>query len=463
MSLLRHNSRGAALLTVLVSIFIMSLMSLELQYTSMVEQRLAYNDLNQLQAYYLAKSGARIGLLRVALYARTRGMQKDLAKLIPGMDLGPILDAIWNLPLPAFPPEKGSLGKLIKKDKDAAEKVLEETKVSVGQTSHVITSEGAKINLNYLQLPEADRDKVFSFRQQPQNLVEYTAMLLINLMEGFIKDSEKPSEEFGDLRPEEQVGDIMDWVNPGGNRVLGGAKDTFYEQQNPPYKAKRGRFFSVEELKLVKGIDDYLYSKLRPHVTVYSYDGKINLNQASKDLYKIIYPDFTEDDLKRVLEEKARLKSWPDEKSFVDFVSSTLGRSGFKSLYPDEKNYPFTTSNYSFLVESQGFIRRSKTNVIKTIKVAVALSRAKGGQIDKSITDAAQCNATKGKFWYASGQTCASKPNNKDECVQLAGGWKMDAAQKWHCFLNNQGPIYPEPDAVAAEPNALKILYWQET
>lgn len=455
--------RGAALLTVLVAIFILSLMTLELQYTSMVEQRLAYNELNQMQAYYLAKSGANIGLLRVALYARVRKMSKQLKGMAPGIDLNPALDAVWSLPLPAFPPKKESLEKLTKGDKDAAEKILGETKVSDGQTTHTISSEGSKINLNFLEIPEASKNNPFNFTKRPDSLVEYVAMMLVNLIEGFIRDSENPNDEYGNLKPEELVADIMDWINPGNSRLLGGSKDAYYEQQKPPYKAKRGKFFTIDELKLVKDIDDHLFRKLKPHVTVYSSEGKINLNNATREMYRAIYPDFTEDDLKRVMEEKARVQNWPNEKAFVDFVTVTLGRSGFKQVYNDEKNYPFTVQSQSFLIESSGIIQRSKTNVVKTIKVAVALTRGKGGQFDMSITDPTACNKTKDKFWYQGAQRCTVRPSTKAECSSLAGEWKINPGTgKNACSLTNEGYIDPPTDTTAEEPNAVKILYWQE-
>jgi len=455
--------RGAALLTVLVAIFILSLMVMELQYTSMVEQRLAYNELNQMQAYYLAKSGANIGLLRVALFARVQKMSKQLKGMAPGIDLGPALDAVWNLPLPAFPPSKSSLEALDKSDKDAAEKVLGETKVSDGQTTHTISSEGSKINLNFLELPEASKNQPFNFTRQPENMVEYVAMMLVNLIDGFLRDSENPNDEYPDLRPEELVSDIIDWINPGNNRLFGGSKDQFYEQQDPPYKAKRGKFFTLEELKLVRGVTDKIYQKLKPHVTVYSSEGKINLNNATRDMYRAIYPDFTEDDLKRIMEEKARISNWTSEKAFVDFVTKTLGRTAFGNIYKDEKTYPFTVKSQSFLIESSGIIQRSKTNVVKTIKVAVALTRGKGGQFDMSITDPTTCNKTKDKFWYKGAARCTVRPSNKSECSSLAGEWKINPATgKNACSITNEAFIDPPAEATAEEPNAVKILYWQE-
>src|SRR5688572_27727990 len=98
---------------------IMSIMIFEFQYSAMIERKLAYNEINQQQAYYLAKSGVRIGLLRIALYGRAR-RSPAIKNVAGGIDITPYLEMIWNLPLPPFPPDAGALGKLDKKDKDAA-------------------------------------------------------------------------------------------------------------------------------------------------------------------------------------------------------------------------------------------------------------------------------------------------------------------------------------------------------
>jgi hypothetical protein len=392
-------------------------------------------------------------------------MAKQLQSMAPGIDLNPAMEAVWSIPLPAFPPQKSTMDKLTKGDKDAAEKILGETMVSDGQTTHVITSESSKINLNYLEIPDGQKDQPFNFTKKPTTLVEYVAMTLVNLIEGFIKDSDSPNEEYPDLKPEELVSDIMDWVNPGNTRLMGGSKDAYYEQQTPPYKAKRGRFFTLDVLKLVKGVDDKIFRKLKPHVTVYSYDGKINLNSATREMYRALYPDFTDDDLKRILEEKARITNWPNEQAFVDFVTNTLGRSGFKQLYGDAKNYPFTTSSYSFLIESSGMIQRSKTTVQRNIKVAVALTRGKGGQFDLNITDPVACNKDKNKFWLDYVSRCTVRPRSAAECIPLGGGWQVNPATgKFACHITN-GPFVDPPaaDAEVQEPNSVKILYWQET
>ena len=462
---------------------IISIMLFEFQYSAMIERALAYNELHQLQAYYLAKAGARVGLLRVALYGRAR-KSPAVKNIAGGMDITPFLEQIWSMRLPGFPPETGLVKKMDKADKDAAEKVLEETKITDGQYLVSITSESSKINLNFLTVPLALRNDRVTFGDQPKTLFEYVGKMLIQLLENFIRDSDNPTEEFGNLRPEEFVYNLMDWINPGQFSFAGGNKDAFYDQQKPAYKAKRNRFYTIEELKLVKGMDENLYTKLRPYVTVYSYDGKINVNNAATNIFRALYRDFTEDDLKKLIEERDKINGWTSEKAFVDFVTNNLGRPGFKTYYSDENSYPFTVASQSFLIEASGVIKRSRSEIRKTIKIGVALTAGKGGTVDSSLPDQASCQKA-GKVWNPiSGGTgrCHNPPTTDNECLGMGGGSFVPQADGSKCcivpntfrYCTGAGGAPGTPGTPGApgggtakpakvEASSMKVLYWSES
>lgn len=458
----KTGNKGVALLTVLVSVFIISLLTIEFQYSVAIERKLSYSDLNQLQAHYLAKSGVKFALLRLVLFSRAnKDKSLDSVKTF--------LPAIWNLPIPAFPPAKSKIKQLFKADQDAAEKAIEETKISIGQFTETISSESAKINLNSLFIPEEQRvgdfnNISFTNNSPPKGLYEHVARLLFNTVSQIFKGSENPVEDFGNIRPEEVILDIMDWVNPNTVTFGSGNKDSFYEQQKPSYKSKKGRFFSIEELKLVKSIGDNLYKKLKPFVTVFSYDGKIDLNGASKDVLRAIYPDFTDDDLNKIQEEKNKIGTWATPKSFVTFVVGTLNRTGFQSLYPDETQYPFTVKSYSFIIEGIGTIPKSKYVIQKKIKVAVALTTASGVSKRSTATDPPTCEKDPDFFWYIAVNGCYARPTNKLDCQNILVGQWDPVGTGFGCSLNKQGIISPPPvSKTVVEPNALKILYWMET
>ncbi len=460
-----HNKSGVALLTVLVSILIMSLLTIEFQYSVAIERKLAYSELNQLQAHYLAKSGARFGLLRIVLFLKAN------KKLSTNELIKQKISAIWSLPLPPFPPATSTIKKMAKADQDTAEKAVEESKISIGQFSQIITNESSKINLNYLIVPKDKRGETnainFTSIDPPKGgIYEYVARLLYNAINEIITNSDNPVEEFGNIRAEEVVYDIMDWVNPENVAFGNRNKNAYYEQQKPPYKAKRGRFFTLDELKLVRTVEDNLFQKLKPYITVYSYDGKINLNDANKNMLKAIYPEFTQDDLNKITEEKNKIGNWASEKSFVDFVTKTLGRNGFRDLYREEKDYPFTVNSYSFVIESFGIIPKSKSVIQKKTKIAVALTTAGGPAATKNVASQQECEQDVNYFWNFNTLKCNEKPVDEASCTLVPGIWGQQNGTFGCEITGYEGAkrfITAGTDGKPKEPNALKILYWIET
>ncbi len=73
---------------------------------------------------------------------------------------------------------------------------------------------------------------------------------------------------------------ILDWRRSGESSVQGFYSDEYYSNLASPYAKKDAPYQMLEELHLVKGIDDALYEQMMPYVTVYG-DGKVNINTAS--------------------------------------------------------------------------------------------------------------------------------------------------------------------------------------
>lgn len=476
----KRGSSGMALLTVLVAMMLISLMLFEFQYTTMVERKLAFNELNQVQAHYLAKSGIRMGLLRLALYAR---LQKDpnIKSASSAIPVQTYLNMVWSLPVPPFPPESASLEGLLKADKDALETSIKQTQIEEGQYSHTITSEANKINLNFLIDTRKDKNEPIDFLNPCSELFCHVGALLVQLIDGFIRNSEDPYEEFGNLKPEEVVYNIMDWINPGNVSYAGVDKDAYYETQEPPFKAKRNRFYMIEELRLVRGIDENLYLKLKPHVTVYSYDGRLNINTMSREVLTTLDPNLPESAMDDLIKHRNEIGAFPDVTSFVNYVSSTLGYSSFKDKFPNPDEF-FTVGSESFVIESLGIIKKSASQVQRSMQVAVALVHAnKAGQVVEGVTNQAECVKSNDRFWdIRPGGRCLYRPANENECKnKIAGTWAQENGQDC-CQI--KGQCVPPPGISVGgtgtgsgtgsgtgaaptrpEPNALKLLHWAES
>jgi general secretion pathway protein K len=55
------------------------------------------------------------------------------------------------------------------------------------------------------------------------------------------------------------VSSIQDWIDPGDQPRMGGAKTEYYMGQNPPYQAKNAPIDDLSELMLIKGITPEIY------------------------------------------------------------------------------------------------------------------------------------------------------------------------------------------------------------
>jgi general secretion pathway protein K len=100
-----NNQRGIALLVTLFAIMILTFLAIEIGYNTQVELSVGVSQVDRLRAYYLAKSGIQISLLRINLY-RT-AMQRFGDKLGAQKHS---LDVIWQFPFawPPMIPEEGS-------------------------------------------------------------------------------------------------------------------------------------------------------------------------------------------------------------------------------------------------------------------------------------------------------------------------------------------------------------------
>jgi general secretion pathway protein K len=82
---------------------------------------------------------------------------------------------------------------------------------------------------------------------------------------------------------QELAASIVDWRDADSELTIpvGSAEDSFYRNSRYSYEAKDSEFEVLEELLLVKGMDERLFTLLKDYCTVYG-DGKVNINTASK-------------------------------------------------------------------------------------------------------------------------------------------------------------------------------------
>lgn len=102
----------------------------------------------------------------------------------------------------------------------------------------------------------------------------------------------------------EVIGNLIDWIDPDDNRIsidpftwqlqegAGEGEDSYYRDGDDRYRSKDSMFDSVEELRLVRGVSDELYLFLKDRVSVHA-SNKVNMNTASADVIAALLQSHT--------------------------------------------------------------------------------------------------------------------------------------------------------------------------
>ena len=147
-----------------------------------------------------------------------------------------------------------------------------------------ILDSGSRLNLNAL----FDQGKMRDAQ---------TVVLLHDLFARVVDEMPgRPEDKL--YEPHELARNLVDFIDADEATEGGGApEDDAYQRATPPYRAANRPLLSLEELRLVAGIDEPLLEALRPYLTVHPFvkgDG-INPNTAPPHVLGLLYYGVSED------------------------------------------------------------------------------------------------------------------------------------------------------------------------
>jgi general secretion pathway protein K len=239
-SIHRKSERGVALLAVLLGIALMTLVVVDFAMTAGLGFVSAANQANELRAYYLARSGINIGLGMLAEDARAD------ARSDSPMDT---LSDTWAMAFPTMPLEGGNV-------------------------SLSIVDEARKLNINAM----VDRNGATN---EPATQRVERLFKILDVDTGLIPG-------------------IVQWITPGGRNATGGGGADYYLGLRPPYQPRGGPMPTIADLQLVKGINEAVFNRLAPFLTVMP-ENQVNANTASPQVLAALEPELMED--QKIVEE----------------------------------------------------------------------------------------------------------------------------------------------------------------
>lgn len=336
----KKNEKGMALLITLFAILMMTFLAVEIGYNTAVELGVSSAQVDRLKAYYLAKSGIQLSLLRIHVFRKatqqfgsTLGSNKSA------------LDIIWQFPLawpPALPPDASGF------DKRGMEELVKESLID-GAFATSIEGEGSKIDVNDLSYAR---------------LREPVKRQLMKILQDRIDGEDAWAQRNNDLDPEEVVDNIIDWITPGDISVRGGSKRSNYGDTEPPYYPPQRPMKTIEELHLIKGVTDDVYDVIAPRLTVYGTKG-INVNLASKDVLMSLDPQIDEEVVKEIIQRRSDQNlggPFANEQDFVGYLQQVgVNPSTFNQ---DPKITLLFDSEYNFRIKSTGLFKKAQREIV---------------------------------------------------------------------------------------------------
>jgi general secretion pathway protein K len=150
-----------------------------------------------------------------------------------------------------------------------------------------------------------------------------------------------------ELQIDDRLADaVIDWIDQNDTTLPDGAESDYYALLPTPYHAHNGPIDSLEELRLIKGVTDDIYSRLVPHLTALQSNNiyTINLNTADPIVLGALDQDLTTDLANRLIAER------PIES--LKEVGAILGNEDVASRLLSTTS---VTSNF-FTIEAEGIV-----------------------------------------------------------------------------------------------------------
>jgi hypothetical protein len=300
--MMRRSNRGVALLMVVSAIAILALVLIEFSNSARTHMNAGVNVRDEMRASVMADTA--LVMTRACLDERPWGAmagamgQVDLKKVCDIM-LGIFVRGRVDLPVGGLSVElEGVEGLgLSKGDIEELELVPEETFIGLAGLECKSKAGQAIVDRQVAaaagQANPADNQDVVQACGSRMTVVKQLRSLLCDPA---ISDWFETERADGKKYTREQiVGYIIDWVDPDDNGVTidpltwiprqgtGDNEDSYYSDGDERYRSKDAAFDSIEELRMVKGIDDELYHYLSPKLSVHA-ESKINMNNAGTEI-----------------------------------------------------------------------------------------------------------------------------------------------------------------------------------
>lgn len=392
----RRTEGGVALLMVIASILLLTILVGEVAKGALVRVQLAAQQRDDVKAEQLALGG--LGFHRLILIASKEMGKNEMLAMIAPM-FGTNAQELWQA-LPFLDTRMMRLIFVTNGDVDGED--VEEVKANKGLTQEQIDESReskSALKKNFLDFDGDFRTDVVD-EERKINVARFNATNLAELLVTpaaqqisaifTTNDGMQYLDAVGYTR-EELIGNLADWTDADDTRIYqGGSEATPYQSFDPPYRPKNAPFDTPQEIRLVDGWHlDGVWERVGEQLTIYG-SGRINPNTANaKVLTGLLIAYYngyaTEQTVAPTVEAIVRLRGTPAEEGGLYFVSAkhfydsiTTGNYGIPPLaMKEELKGAVASSSNTFRVVSVGEVGDARVEVTAVFDFA----QDKGGRM----------------------------------------------------------------------------------
>lgn len=233
----RNSEKGIVLVVVIIIIAVLMILVADLIYFTQIDTEISVNTRDEIKARYIAKSGIHVAA--GTLKAQSLEELTEITAAFTGQSKN--TEGSWAINVPYFP-------------------------VGDGSVAVMITDERSKVNLN-------------SLVNSSSNQVDQQVLTELRELFRFLEIHTDKSERF--------ISSLINWTDAPlegaeNDQDSAGANGGFYAGLENPYKIKDGPLDTLQEIRMIDGMDDEFFSQIKDYVTVYPKDKKINFSTAPR-------------------------------------------------------------------------------------------------------------------------------------------------------------------------------------
>lgn len=328
-----RSEKGVAILLAMFFTTLISFVLVEISKETLYEYSSSSQHIHELRAYYAAKAGQDLSLLRIKAYqlikVQIESMGEQAAPFANRANIIWEFPFVWPLALPDGAPQI---------TQNQLKTTMQETFFKKVSYAPVIQDMGSLIDINNLDSPS-------------KALAESTKELLLQFYRKKIEVDNDFSRKYNMDQITIVINNMIDWIDEDSESLNSGGESGIYASRQELNIPPNQHFKVLSEVLLVEGMNQELFDVIEKSITTLGNPG-INVNAADSKVLMSLDPRMTEEIVNEIMQRRQNPEHGPYNENL--FRSIIEERVGDYSTFNPSKIPILYTAIANFKIESVG-------------------------------------------------------------------------------------------------------------